>query len=231
MKNPFIKNIALMLTVILISSLVLLLSCDCNESCCCNFHLSSTWKNIIIGLISSALLLLLSEIFRLRSDRKLGYLAGEYSRTIITDVIANSDIVTTEKREEDLNDDQRKLFSERNLIPIKGSRYVEVGGYQAIGKDWRIKLKYLYNGIYDGTAEYHKYWGTYGDKTVVKFTLTLNQSNLTTGGGNYKYIEKDDYGIYSFQVNEDDKTEILVTYKNTIPSGLAEGYEKWKRTT
>ena len=221
-----------MTTIILISSLSLFLTCDCNESCCCNIHLSSTFKNIIIGLISSAFLLLLNEFFQYRSDRKLfGHLEGEYSRTIITDVIANSDIVKTEKREEDLTDDQRQAFLKRNLQPIKGSRYVEILGYRDIGKDWKIKLRYLHHGIYEGTAEYHKYWGTYGEKTEVKFNLTLNQSNLTTGAGNYKYVEKDDYGIYSFQINEDDKSEILVTYKNTIPSGLAEGYEKWKRTT
>jgi hypothetical protein len=128
-----------------------------------------------------------------------------------------------------LNDEQVKKFKERNLIPIPGSRYVEILGYRDIGKNWEIELKYLYHGIYKGKAQYHKYWGNYGDSTIVNFTLILNIPNLTTGSGNYKYLEIEDYGIYEFQVNESNKTEILIEYKNTIPSGLSEGYEKWQR--
>ncbi len=230
-KNSYIRNIGLLLIFTIASSTILLCSCGCNESCCCKLHLSLTIENIIIGLFSSSLLLLLMEIFQLVSDKHLyGYLEGKYIRTIITNVITNSDIVTTEKREEDLNDFQKKKFIDRNLIPIPGSRYVEILDYRNIGKDWKIDLKYFHHGIYEGTAEYHKYWENDGNKTIVKFTLTLNQFNLTTGSGSYKYVEKDDYGIYTFQVNENDKDEILVTYKNAIPSGLSEGYEKWKRT-
>lgn len=187
-------------------------------------------ENIFIGLFSSTTLLLLLEIFNYFSDKELySYLEGLYFRTIITDVIANSDIVKSEKRTEELSVDQKQQFIERGLWPIPGSRYVEIFPYREIGKDWKINLKYLHHGIYQGTAEYHKYWESNNEKTLVKFTLTLNQSNLTTGSGNYKYLERDDYGVYQFQLNEDDKDEILVSYKNTIPSGLAEGYEKWRR--
>jgi hypothetical protein len=188
-------------------------------------------ENIIIGILSSVFLLLLNEIIQLYSDRKIyGYLEGEYIRTIITDSIENSRIAPGKVREDELTEEEKKKFADRGLIPMPGSRYVEVHYYREMGKNWRIRLRYLHHGMYEGVADYHKWWANNSELTKVKFTLTLNQSNLTTGSGNYKYVEDDDYGIYSFQINEDDKSEILVTYENTIPSGLAKGYEKWKRT-
>lgn len=231
LRNPFIRNIILQFLLVIISIFTLAKKCSCNESCCCNFHLSSTMENIVIGLLSASILLLLFEIFQMLFDKVLyGYLEGKYNRTIITDSIANSDIVKGEKRTEDLTADQKRQFAERKLQPIPDSRYVEVLGYRDIGKDWIIELKYLYHGIYEGTAEYHKYWETpYGQPTKVKFKLTLSIPNVSIGTGNYKYLEREDYGIYDFQVNASDSTEILVLYKNSIPSGLSEGYEKWHR--
>jgi len=229
MKNPYKRNIALLILIILFTSLILLIVCPCNESCCCSIHLSETVSNIIIGLISSSILLLIVELFQFLLDRKLGYLQGVYSRTIIANLIENTDFVNEEKREEELTQVQRKKFNERNLSPLPGSRYVEISDYRSLGKDLIIKLKYLHHGIYEGTAEYFKYWEQpFSQKTLVKFTLTLNTSNLSTGAGTYKYVEFDDYGIYSFQINDNDKSEILVIFKNTIPNGLSEGYEKWK---
>lgn len=227
MRNPYKRNILLQLTLIGISTLGLNYSFKYLIK---DDHLYSIIENIIIGLFSSAVLLFLIEILQMISDkRRYGYLEGIYKRTIITDVIANSDIVKGEKRTEELSDEQKKRFEAIGLIPIPGSRYVEVKRYHEIGKNWQINLKYLYHGIYEGIAEYHKYWENNGNSTMVKFTMTLNPSNLTAGNGNYKYIERDDYGEYKFQVNENDDTEILVEYKNVIPNGLSEGYEKWKR--
>jgi hypothetical protein len=230
MKNPFYINITWLGIIVIITSILLLFfSSECND-CICVAHISSKTENILIGIFASSLLLLFNEIVQLISDKKnYDYLKGEYKRTIIADVIEKSDIVKNEKRAEELNEEQIKEFEKRGLRPIPGSHYLEILPYREIGKDWRITLKYLHNGIYDGTADYHKYWENFGEKTTVKFTLTLNKSNLTTGSGNYKYMERDDYGIYSFQMNATNKNEILVTYKNTIPSGLAEGYEKWER--
>jgi hypothetical protein len=230
-KNPFKRNILLLAFLIIIWTFALTIKCNCNESCCSSFHFSTTIENILIGLLSSSILLLLMELFQMLSDKWLyGYLEGQYERTIITQVLGNNDIAKGGTRTENLSDSQKKEFHEiGGLRPIPGSRYAEIISYSEIGKNWRIKLRYNYHGIYLGTAEYHNYNGQYGDSTIVKFNLALNLSNPTTGSGNYKYREIDDYGTYSFQVNADDKTEILVEYKNTIPSGLAEGYEKWKR--
>jgi hypothetical protein len=230
MRNPFKRNITLLISIIILCCLILSVGCSCNESCCSNIHLSGTVSNLLVGLISSTILLLLVELFQFLQDRKYGYLKGIYSRTVIAHLIENTDFVTCEKREEELTEEQKQKFEERNLSPIKGSRYVEINDYKSLGKDLIIELKYLYHGIYEGKAEYFKYWEQpFDQKTLVKFTLTLNISNLSTGAGSYKYVEYDDYGIYSFQINDNDKSEILVTFKNTIPNGLSEGYEKWKR--
>jgi hypothetical protein len=232
MKNPYKRNIALLTIIIILSSIVLSIVCPCNESCCSNIHLSETILNIIIGLISSSILLLIVEYFQFLQDRKLGYLQGIYSRTIIANLIENTPFIDNEKREEELTDVQRSKFKEKNLSPLPGSRYVEIDDYKSLGKDLIIKIKYLHHGIYEGTAEYFKYWEPtqpFGQKTIVKFTLTLNISNLSTGEGSYKYVEYDDYGIYSIQINDEDKSEILVIFKNTIPNGLSAGFEKWKR--
>ena len=230
MRNPYYTNFVWLSVLVIITSLILFFPyglCNCCE------QLPTISVNILIGLFSSSILLLLNEFIQFISDKiKYGYLKGKYSRTIIAEDIETSDIVKNKnkKRAEDFKEEEEmKELKEKRRSPIPHSRYLELLGYREIGKDWRIKLKYLHHGIYEGIADYNKYWGNYGDVAKVKFTLTLNKSNTTTGSGNYKYIEQDDYGIYSFQVNANDKDEILVTYKNTIPSGLAEGYEKWRR--
>lgn len=231
MKNPYKRNIYLQIVLILIWALVLAFTCRCNEFCCSEIHIPSIWENIILGLLSSSILLLLLEIFQKISDRRLyGYLEGTYERTIITDVIANSDLANGEKRTDNLKEETKRMFEAKGQHPISGSRYVELLYYKKIGKEWRIHLRYLHHGIYQGSAEYHKYWIDGDNSTIVEFTLTLNLSNITTGSGNYNYLEIEDYGHYEFQVNKN-RDEILVEYRNSIPTGLSEGYEKWKRTS
>lgn len=117
------------------------------------------------------------------SDRiTYGYLEGKYVRTIITDVIENSDIVTNKKRTEELNENEISQFKAIGLIPIPGSRYAEIFPYRELGKDWKISLTYLHHGTYEGVADYHRYWeAPQGGVTKVKFTLTVNKSNITTG--------------------------------------------------
>ena len=50
-----------------------------------------------------------------------------------------------------------------------------------------------------------------------------------TGVGSYKYINTDDFGKYEFQIDDQNSNRIIVYYKNTIPSGLSEGYEIWEK--
>jgi hypothetical protein len=61
--------------------------------------------------------------------------------------------------------------------------------------------------------------------TAVKLIFTAP----ITGSGNYKYEGKYDFGTYNFQIDPENENRILVFYQNTIPSGLAEGYEIWER--
>lgn len=228
MNNPFYRNFIWLGALTGITGILLLLSCT--YECCEYFaNIFSLAQNITIGIFSSSLLLLLNELVSFISDRnKYGFLEGTYSRKIIADVLELQSNINC-KRTDELKPEEIKSLREKDLEPIPDSKYVELLGYRKIGIEWRIHMKYLHNGTYEGEADYHAYWKTYGTKTTVKFTMTLNPSNITTGAGNYKYLEKDDYGIYSFQVNAEDKNEILVTYHNTIPSGLAQGYEKWQR--
>ena len=98
-----------------------------------------------------------------------------------------------------------------------------------------IKLKYLFHGIYSGTVEYYDHKKnnskeSHIEKNTAKFTFNLNLGNKMIGTGSYKYIQTDDYGKYEFQVDEDDNNRIVVSYENTIPSGLANGYEIWEKT-
>ena len=226
--NPFYRNFIWLGILTVFTGSILFLSCTC-EYCSCCAHISSLTQNIIIGIFSSSVLLLLNELINYLSDKnKYGFLEGTYERTIITDVLELQPKIN-KKRTDELDENEIKMLVNKGLRPIPDSKYVELIGYREIGKNWRIQLNYLHNGAYEGTADYHAYWADYGTKTSVKFTLTLNPSNITTGAGNYKYVEREDYGIYSFQVNEADRNEILVTYHNTIPSGLSQGFEKWKR--
>ena len=50
-----------------------------------------------------------------------------------------------------------------------------------------------------------------------------------TGSGSYKYSNLDDFGKYEIHVDDEDNNRIIVNYKNTLPSGLAQGYEIWER--
>jgi len=63
---------------------------------------------------------------------------------------------------------------------------------------------------------------------MAEIVFNLNTIDRITGTGSYKYKNKEDYGIYEFQVIGEDK-DILMYYKNVFPSGLAEGYEIWKK--
>jgi hypothetical protein len=38
-----------------------------------------------------------------------------------------------------------------------------------------------------------------------------------------------DIGIYTFYVNELDKTRLYIFHQNILPSGLSHGYEEWRR--
>lgn len=86
-----------------------------------------------------------------------------------------------------------------------------------------VTLKYLGDGKYRGTAYY--------DEGETKITLNLDLDNRMTGKGTYQYVNKSypDLGIYEFQVDELCRKTIYIRYSNFLPSGLARGYEIWKK--
>jgi phage pi2 protein 07 len=97
------------------------------------------------------------------------------------------------------------------------------------GPGWNIELKYLNNGVYTGVAMYPKYReNEKNQKTDVIIRLRLS-TDLSTGNGAYVYKEREDFGNYSFQISEMDSNKIIIQYKNVVPSGIAEGYEVWRK--
>ena len=81
--NPFYRNFIWLGILTVFTGSILFLSCTC-EYCSCCAHISSLTQNIIIGIFSSSVLLLLNELVNYLSDKnKYGFLEGEYSgRTV-----------------------------------------------------------------------------------------------------------------------------------------------------
>ncbi|MBS1773866.1 MAG: hypothetical protein JST82_13485 [Bacteroidetes bacterium] len=164
----------------------------------------SRLDGLLLGVLSSVFLLLFIEIINWYRDKRLyGFIKGKYKRISIY-----------QTNENDARGNNDTIYSELEY-------------YKSI--DWDIHLKYHYNGIYTGTAEYYNHSSSDNKKTLVSITLNLNTANRMIGEGSYKYISKNDFGIYSFHVDNDNHNRIILTYKNTIPSGLARGYEIWEK--
>jgi hypothetical protein len=180
------------------------------------------WKLVFIGILYSALVLLLSEVVQFYRDKKeFGVLAGDYERENWFEKIEKN------RRAEDLTQEEKQQIerSQKRVVPSTSYKEFLYGK----GEGWNIKLKYLYKGVYTGEATYHMYWvSDKNQKTKVSLTLHLH-ADLNTGSGTYAYTEKNDSGTYSFQISETDANKLIVRYTNVIPSGIAEGYEIWKR--
>jgi hypothetical protein len=224
MKNPFYINFLWLGIVILVLSGLLFFSCFCNQY---YFLFKPRTENILLGILSSALLLLFVEILNWIIDRKkYGYLHGKYKKTLITQVNPNgqrsSEIPEAEKKE-----------SDRKIKFIKDSIYHRLDYYEFNTIEYRTYLEYQYHGIYIGYVEYYDHkngnWKNNSfAKIKAKITISLNLANRMTGFGSYKYSNIDDFGKYEIHVDDDNSNRIIVHYKNTIPSGLSEGYEVWE---
>jgi len=209
MKNPYFNNIIWLLVIIFIATFLPYFGH-------CYFEINSTFENILTGIISSSLLLLIIEFINFITDKKkYGFISGKYRKIFIAErnpdgqrsCVLPDEFWTKDKKR--IDDD---------------SCYYELSNYGLPMEKYFTKLKYQYNGIYMGTV---KYFGNTETKAKAFVTLNLNLANRMTGIGSYKYAGKDDFGKYEFQVDEENKRRIIVYYKNTIPSGLAEGYEIW----
>jgi len=117
---------------------------------------------------------------------------------------------------------------------IADSCYHRLDYYECSKVEYRTLLEYQYHGIYKGYVEYYDHKnGDWKNNSFVKvkarITINLNPANKMTGSGSYKYSNLDDFGKYEIHVDDEDNNRIIVNYKNTLPSGLAQGYEIWER--
>lgn len=236
MKNPFTLNFLWLSIIIIIFGIVLFCSCPCGYYC---FTFNPRFENILLGILSSAILLLFIEVINFIVDKsKYGFLEGQYKRTLITqknDGGLRSSDIPKEINEKEKRKEAREQKEKDELIKfIEDSCYHELSYYKCDQVEYLVELKYHYHGIYTGFVEYfdHKKgdWKNNKMKKIkTKITLNLNTANKMTGTGSYKYFFRDDFGRYEFQIDEQNPKRIIVNYWNTLPSGLAEGYEIWER--
>jgi len=225
MKNPYYFNF------LWLGGIVVALSCfmfgPCLSSTLC-VSLTSSAENILLGILSSAILLLLTEFIYFLVDRnKYGFLKTRFCKQVITQV--------NEGRARSNNIADRDNQEIQNGIKfINDSIYHELRYYSCDSIQYFTELKYHYHGIYTGTVEYLDHEKSdWRNGKIIKIkaliTLNLNLANKMTGSGSYKYFNRNDFGKFEFQVDEQNFDRILVSYANTIPSGLAEGYEVWTK--
>ena len=207
MKNPFIINSLWLGIIVMLCSVILIGECQC----CHNYN--ETFRNVIIGVLSSALLLLLVEVILfIRDFLKFSFLAGKYKRLEIYQINENR-IRWTKDESIEING---KQFEYK-----KDSCYHRLAFYDELSNRKKIKLEYLFNGKYSGTVEY--------DEGTTKISITLDSTNEMQGKGTYQYTNRRDLGTYEVQIDKINTKRIYLYYKNTIPSGLAEGYEIWEK--
>ena len=233
-KNPYYFNLFGLGIIILVILFVLF-----GRLIFPSFYLNKLPEEILIGILSSATLLLIIEFMNFYSDRKrYSFLEGKYKRVSISEVNTNrlrgSEIPIGIENVEERTKAREKEESEKNIKYKIDSCYHELDYYGFETIDYFIELKYKFNGIYTGYAEYYDDYKSCQRKNkiikiVVKITLNLNQANIMTGLGSYKYSGFDDLGKYDFQVDDENQNRIIVNYQNRIPSGLAGGYEIWER--
>lgn len=197
----------------------------------CSTQSSDVFKEILIGIVSAILLLLLIEIRNSKKDKnELGYLNGKFIRKYITEINEGG------VRSRDIDIEFRnKSENESNIKFLLDYKYHELTYYACDKTEWAIILNYEFGGNYIGTAEYYNPtagispFDSSKPKMSVDINLSLNSADRITGTGSYKYRIGEDYGVYKFQVVDSKKKKILIYYENILPSGLAEGYEIWEK--
>ncbi|MBU3715284.1 MAG: hypothetical protein FGM46_10130 [Ferruginibacter sp.] len=198
-------------------------------------------ENILLGILSSAIFLLFIEIINYVIDKKkYGFIEGVFYRKAIYQV--NDNRLRGFEIPTDIADNEQKRKKRMELSKDKGERYSDDSIYHELVYQrcaeikYSIRLNYKFQGMYSGTAEYFlhdTYTGRWQDRNIGKtkaaITLNMNLANKNTGEGSYKYVNKEDFGKYEFQIDDENPNRIIVYYRNTLPSGLSEGYEIWEK--
>lgn len=231
LKNPFHNNFLWLSLLLILSGIYLICSVTCKYSLMSQDY-TELINLIIQGIFSSIILLLFIEYIQYRRDKiLLGFLAGTFYRKSISQINENG------QRSESFDDKTRTEKQQKeNIEYIQDSKYHNLKYYSCENEKYIISLEYHGNGNYTGIAEYLDYknpentpYSEKKHKTLVDIIMSLNTPDNVSGKGSYKYQKMVDYGIYDFQIIGKNKDEILIYYKNTIPSGLAEGYQIWKK--
>ena len=239
MKNPYFTNFIWLSVIITVLAAILLCNCYCCGKYC--FEFLPRTENILLGVFSSAILLLFIEFINYVIDKKkYGFIEGVYYRKAIYQV--NKDRLRGSVILGDITDKEQRRQKRIDIIEKKGERYSldtiyhELIYQKCADIKYSISLSYKFQGMYSGTAEYFLHDsddGRWQDRSIAKtkaaITLNINLGNIMTGVGSYKYINTDDFGKYEFQIDDQNTNRIIVYYKNTLPSGLSEGYEIWEK--
>ncbi|MBL7890881.1 MAG: hypothetical protein JNL24_15105 [Bacteroidia bacterium] len=233
--NPYKQNCIIFAAISLISAVYLILGCYFKYTLLdWSDYAITTFNNVISGVLTSALLLFAVEWILYKKDvLSYGKYSGTYRKVYMTEV--NDD----RKRSQEIEKSVRLGKESGSKIKfIDDSVYHELSYYELETNEYLTELEYLYNGKYKGTVEYidHDFEDEMGKKHYdLKIKpkcfayFQLNFTSNISGEGNYKYANKLDFGIFNFQLDPENSNRILVYYKNTMPSGISEGYEIWER--
>ncbi|MCK6649583.1 MAG: hypothetical protein L6Q66_08005 [Bacteroidia bacterium] len=227
--NPYKKSCIIFAVISFVSAGYLILGCYFKYTLLdWSDYAIITFNNIIAGILTSALLLLAVEFMLYKKDvNNNGKLAGKYKKIRITGVNEEG------KRSNSISIEEKESKEKgSNIKFIEDSIYHDLEYYGLADNTYLTELIYNFNGKYIGSSQYINH-GTDHKNFVIKPKCYVNLNLVLTsnfsGEGHYKYIGSDDIGIYKFQIDPENNDRILVYYKNTIPSGAAEGYEIWVR--
>lgn len=195
--SKYNKNLIwLGITFSFFSTILLVFSCPCEYS--------DILKNILIGLISSLLLLILIEIRDLVKDSNtFGILAGKYNRIEIYQV-----------------DHDKKV----------DSKYISMmGDYNREGVETKITLQYKGEREYYFEAEYFE-GKVLAHFFINQTNLKIGKGHYQyiEKKENYKNTMPD-IGHHEIQIDETNPKRLYIFHHNLVPSGLADGYEIWER--
>jgi len=216
LKNPFIYNIRWLSVLSALALLFLFLPYP-------DSLINDLWKHIIAGVFYSALVLLINEFVQLFRDKiELGILKGKYVRKELFQVLDGG------KSAEQLTQTERDKIVSANQQIVEGTRYSKFLNTKDV--ECEIELNYLFKGAYFGTAKYHNDLEHVDAnvQTDVFITIHLND-DLNTGSGTYQYKNFKVYGTYLLHISPLEPNKIIISFKNIIPSGIAEGYEIWEK--
>jgi len=164
--------------------------------------LASAWDNLLVGTVSSSLVVAILEIVDIIRDRsQYRFLVGKYQRTRICNKLDKN-------LGDGIYDDITQRYNEKKV-------------------KLDLELSYFGDGKYKGTAGY--------EEGVAAVTFILDPVNPHTGIGSYQYLSKygtypmPDHGTYRIQVDSQDRSRIYVYFQNSIPTGVAAGYEIWEK--